>query len=205
MVNLIQKTNQIKGNELLLLNDPQKVWLVQSGSLAVFTTLFEGSEPKGSRRYLFSVNAGEALFGATPKQQRGILAVALEETELFTLEFDELTVGDGEAIALIQTWIHHLGKSLIAHNLTTPDNPIQTDGEQYLYLQKGQALQTDPETVTWVKLQQGETSWMGIEQLKLNPTSPIFPLAPGMWLQAEEEVELQLVTQNQQYDQLPIT
>ena len=205
MVNLIQKTNQIKGNELLLLNDPQKVWLVQSGSLAVFTTLFEGSEPKGSRRYLFSVNAGEALFGATPKQQRGILAVALEETELVALEFDDLVVGDGEAIALIQTWIHHIGKSLIAGNLTAPDNLLKTDGEQYLFLQKGMALQTDPETVTWVKLQQGETSWMGIEQLKLDPSSPIFPLAPGMWILAEEQVELQLVTQNQQSVQLPIT
>jgi hypothetical protein len=132
MVNLIQKTNQIKGNELLLLNEPQKVWLVQSGSLAIFTTLFEGKEPKGSRRYLFTVNAGEALFGATPKQQRGILAVALEETELVALELDELVLGDGEAIALIQTWIHHLGKFLIARNLTAPDNLLKTDGEQYI-------------------------------------------------------------------------
>ena len=63
MVNLIQKVTRIKGNEPILLNDPQTIWFVQSGSLAVFTTVFKGKEPTGSRRYLFGVKIGEALFG----------------------------------------------------------------------------------------------------------------------------------------------
>lgn len=196
MVNLIQKVNRIKGNELLFLNDPQTIWIVQSGSFALFTTLFESNEPKGGRRYLFAVSAGEALFGATPKQQRGILAVALEETELIALDIDDfmanIRVGNSSNIALLSSWLHHWGEWLIGQKLTLPDNTLQVDSSQYLSLPKGQALRSLPETIAWVKVQQGEACWMGIKELKLNPTSPVFPLLSKIWILAEEEVELQL-------------
>lgn len=196
MVNLIQKVNRIKGNELLLLNEPQTIWIVQSGSLAVFTSLFESKEPKGSRRYLFGVNAGEALFGATPKNRRGILAVALEETELIPVNIDDLIAqiraGDRSDMAILSSWIHHWGDWLLTQRLTTPDNILLADTSQYLSLQKGQAWRSPPETIAWIKLQQGEVCWMGIEELKLNPASPVFPLGSRMWILAKEQVELQL-------------
>lgn len=196
MVNLIQKINRIKGNEPLLLDDPQIIWIVQSGSLALFTTLFEGKKPKGSRRYLFAVNAGKALFGANPKQQRGILAVALEETELIALNIDdfmaEIRADNCSSMALLSNWIHHWGEWLIGQKLTPPDNTLQVDFSQYLSLQKGQALRSLPETIAWVKVQQGEACWMGIKELKLNPSSPVFPLVSKIWILAEEEVELKL-------------
>lgn len=204
MVNLIQKVNQIKGNELLLLNDSQTIWIVQSGSLAVFTTLFEGKESKGSRRYLFGVNTGEALFGVTPKEQRGILAVALEETELIAVNIDDLIadirVGNCSSMALLSSWIHHWGEWLIAQKITPPDNILQVDFSQFLSLQKGQALRSLPKTIAWVKVQQGEACWMGIKELKLNPTSPLFPLPSKIWILAEEEVELQLDNREFQID-----
>lgn len=55
---------RIQGNESLLLNDREKVWLVQSGSLSVFVTTIQNGLPQDDRRYLFSVSAGEVLFGA---------------------------------------------------------------------------------------------------------------------------------------------
>ncbi|MBD2483838.1 ABC transporter transmembrane domain-containing protein [Planktothrix sp. FACHB-1365] len=196
MVNLIQKVNRIKGNELLLLNDPQTLWIVQSGSLAVFITLFEGKESKGSRRYLFEVKAGEALFGANPQEKRGILAVALEETELIPLNIDDLIAdikaGNSASLALLLSWINHWGEWLKGQKLTAPDNMLLADSSEYLSLEKGQALRSPSETITWVKLQQGEVCWMGIEELKLNPTFPVFPLGSRMWVLAKEEVELKV-------------
>ena len=63
-LNFLQQTRRIKGNAPLILDDPERVWLVQSGKLALFASKIEDGEQKGNRRYLFSVDVGEAMFGA---------------------------------------------------------------------------------------------------------------------------------------------
>jgi hypothetical protein len=124
MVNLIPQVYRIQGNQPLLLNEPQTIWIVNSGSLAVFTTVFEGKEPKGNRRYLFTVNAGEALLGATPKDGRGILAIALEETELSALNIEDfitqIQTANPSSIALLSGWVNHWEK------LAIPDLPLDS-------------------------------------------------------------------------------
>ena len=68
----VKKLHRIKGTEPLLLNDPNQVWTVRSGAIAVFAAQMEDQKPAGNRHYLFSVSAGEALFGAiTPPNQGG--------------------------------------------------------------------------------------------------------------------------------------
>ena len=54
---------RVKGNEPILLDDPQKVWLVQSGSMALFAVTVKDSVIEGTRRYLFSISEGNAFFG----------------------------------------------------------------------------------------------------------------------------------------------
>ena len=49
---------KIKGNKPLLLNKPQKVWIVKSGILALFTTKVKAEESIGNRFYLFSASKG---------------------------------------------------------------------------------------------------------------------------------------------------
>lgn len=50
-----------QANEPVLLNDSEIFWIVQSGTLAVFATGVKNSLLRQQRRYLFHVNAGEAL------------------------------------------------------------------------------------------------------------------------------------------------
>ena len=69
----------IKGNQPLLLDEPQKVWLIESGSIALFAVKIKDGVPDGSRRYLFSLEAEEALFGmAANPESYNLLAVSLE-------------------------------------------------------------------------------------------------------------------------------
>ncbi|NJO63095.1 MAG: hypothetical protein HC836_34220 [Richelia sp. RM2_1_2] len=86
--------HQIKGHQPLLLNDPQTVWLVQSGSLALFAVPVKNGEVEGDRHYLFNAYPGEALFGIAPHLdcKLGIIAVPLEPTELLPIR----GWGDGE-------------------------------------------------------------------------------------------------------------
>ena len=58
---LFKLLHNFKGNQPLLLDNPQKVWVVQSGTMAIFVTKVVAGEAIGDRRYLCSVSAGEAL------------------------------------------------------------------------------------------------------------------------------------------------
>src|SRR5512136_1620264 len=114
---------RLKGNEPLLLDDPKKVWVILSGSVALFATKVKENSPEGERRYLFSAGVGEALFGAAFEGglQReagtpvGILAVAVEATELSQMALGDLAAqvaaGEAGALALVRGWVRHLGET----------------------------------------------------------------------------------------------
>ncbi|NMG05530.1 NHLP bacteriocin export ABC transporter permease/ATPase subunit [Brasilonema sp. UFV-L1] len=199
----------MKGNEPLLLNDPDMVWVVHSGTLALFATSVEDGEPKGNRHYLFSVSPGEALFGTALFEQWGILAVAIEETELSPVAIAALAAGIAEndecAIALLEGWSKHLGDFIRRNPLLTPVDLEQTGSSRYLSLQKGHTLTCSTNQVLWVQLGEGYARWMGIEDLKLEITSPKFPLAAGMWVEAEDLVEVHVVptTELENFEQIP--
>jgi ATP-binding cassette subfamily C protein len=99
-----------KGNQPILLDDPQTVWVVQSGSIALFAVTVNNSLTEGTRRYLFSNYPGEALFGGGECQQRQILAVPIGEIQLLKVDmecFRELVAaGDKLVATLIETWLH---------------------------------------------------------------------------------------------------
>lgn len=89
-----------KSNEPILLDEPQTVWLVKSGSLALFAITVKDGIPEGTRRYLFSVRPGEAMFSTAPgfkNQQRQILAVSLEDTELLRVSREDFSTLIAEA------------------------------------------------------------------------------------------------------------
>jgi NHLM bacteriocin system ABC transporter ATP-binding protein len=206
-MNLLEQTYTIKGNEPLLLDDPNTVWLVQSGSLVLFSIGVQAGEPTGKRHYLFSAKAGEILLGvslasdASLVEKRGILAVALEKTELKPLTLPELVnqiaAKEPEAIARLEGWLQHWGEWLVQQPEvpSPPANAIRAEGTHYLSLLKGQALicpskrGTDT-SISWVDLRQGTTRWLGREEGKLDADSPPFPLAAPSWLEAENSVEV---------------
>ena len=72
----------VKGNQPLLLDDPQKVWLIESGSIALFAVKIKDGIPDGARRYLFSLEAGEALFGMSANRETYSLLAASVETAI---------------------------------------------------------------------------------------------------------------------------
>jgi ATP-binding cassette subfamily C protein len=102
---------QLRGNQKLLLNDPEKIWLVQSGVVAIFAVSIQNQALVGARRYLFSCEPGEVLFGAVPSgdRGRGIMAVSLEKTTLLlvsraSLAQSTIRIG-GDERTLLETWM----------------------------------------------------------------------------------------------------
>jgi NHLM bacteriocin system ABC transporter ATP-binding protein len=193
-VNPFPKPYFLQPNEPVLLNDSETLWIVQSGTLAVFATRVKNSLPKEHRRYLFHANAGEVLLPEVIAQsQWNFVAIAIEPTQLCQMSMVDLvkgiTAADSQSIELLEGWVNHLGQSLSAQQtvLTTPLNLVQTLGRDFS-LSPDETLQWTQQTLVWVKLQQGNTHWMGVEELTLNSASPAFPLTSDMWLEAEDAV-----------------
>jgi NHLM bacteriocin system ABC transporter ATP-binding protein len=110
----------IQGNNPLVLAY-STMWLVKSGTMAVFAVMTVDGVSQGARRYLFDANPGEALFGISPTlegQSYELIAVAYEGTELLKVDLendnhqssrensiDEPTLT--EISQLMQKWVQH--------------------------------------------------------------------------------------------------
>ncbi|GAB4374050.1 MAG: NHLP bacteriocin export ABC transporter permease/ATPase subunit [Elainellaceae cyanobacterium] len=206
----LQQSQQVKGNSPLWLNDAHTAWQVQSGTLAVFAVPVRNGVPEGGRRYLFSVSAGEALFGTTPTEaieQLGFVAIALEPTELLPLPIDRLNAAlppreerptgaynPPEApypLSLLDTWIHKLGQ---VDGLPRPKTATFTPQTHFVAPLKGQICETSGKRVLWVRVQQGQTFWMGYPEFALDANMACFPIGQGMCLVADDNLEFYVRT-----------
>jgi NHLM bacteriocin system ABC transporter ATP-binding protein len=188
MTNNQEQIYQLKGNEPILLNDPQIVWMVRSGTLALFAVTVKDGIIQGTRRYLFSCMSGEALFG-TASENRQILAVPMGDTELLQISGDGLETSQNWLASTIENWLSELSTSI--SQIGKP--AIQVKASQQLTrfsLEDDQTFQPEAGTIYWVKVQQGIVRWMGIEELSLDETQEIFPITDAMWLQASGSVQL---------------
>ena len=195
-LNYCKLTQQLKGNQPLLLDDPEIIWLVKSGTLALFTTKVTDGEARGNRHYLFSVSEGEVLFGTQLFNEWGILAVAIEETEFLPLPisdfFAEVAKADPQALTSLEGWIKHLADAINDNLLHLPMNLVQPDKSRYLSLQNQQMLSPPTNQVLWVCVADNNAKWMSVDNLELEDSSGIFPLAYPMWIEAEDLLEVKV-------------
>jgi NHLM bacteriocin system ABC transporter ATP-binding protein len=203
----------IKSNEPFLLDNPLKIWVVKSGSLVLYSILVENAQIKGNRRFLFNIGTGEALFGSAlspttgNNEYRGILAVALEATELLELTWEDLLepiqAGNKEAIALLEGWLSHLG-TWLNEQFTPADAPKNTilAEQTYISLLKEETLvpprifisdEDGAESIPWIQVKTGVTRWLGIPELRLDSDCLPIPLVSGTWLEAENSVEVKRI------------
>lgn len=193
----------VNGNEPILLDDPYRVVVVQSGSMALFAVTVKDGVIEGTRRYLCSVSQGEALFGTAAdqtqdiaslhnNQQRQILAVPMGETELLHVHqecFRELVANaDARVIAWIETWLLQLGS--VFSQVTTPAIQVKAKGQTRFSLIEGQTFQPEAGVTCWVQLSQGTVLFLGFKELTLTTATANFPLNDRMWLEAVEGVQL---------------
>ncbi|MBE7386178.1 MAG: NHLP bacteriocin export ABC transporter permease/ATPase subunit [Leptolyngbya sp. SIO1E4] len=181
----------ITANEPLLLTDPSNIWQVKSGKVAIFAVAIAQGAPVGERVFLFTVVAGEVLFGADIHAETGLglMAVAVEPTNLSALplsETDETGCPTDLLKQIIDPWIHHLGQ--VEGMPKTAQTGIVPD-IHYISLTSGQVGRPPQGEVSWVRMQQGTASWMGNPTFPLMPELGCFPLGHSTFLQAQDHIE----------------
>ncbi|MEJ1930683.1 ABC transporter transmembrane domain-containing protein, partial [Nostoc sp. NIES-2111] len=174
----------------MLLNEPKKLWVVQSGAIALFAVTVKNGIIEGTRRYLGSVQPEGAFFGTLPlsSQHRQILAVPIGETKLLQVDWECFTQlianADIRAIAWVENWVMQLGTMLA--QVPTPKIDRVLAGKDKIILNTGENCQ--PQTgVCWVELQTATTHFLGMPEL---PVTGIFPLSESIWLESTTDAEL---------------
>lgn len=128
-------TKLLSEGEVLLLDDPQQVWAIQSGSMAIFASHVQNGSLQGSRQYLFTAEMGEVLFGfLTAVSSSGheepnpfyILAVPTTDTTLLRFQRSQVD-GDispgtnfGSTHSLLSTWFERLSSALNSTGIPLP-------------------------------------------------------------------------------------
>ncbi|BAZ10616.1 ABC transporter-related protein [Calothrix sp. NIES-4071] len=183
-----------KGNQPILLDN--SVWIVQSGSFALFAVTVKNGVIEGTRRYLCSINQGEALFGtafkgASTDCHRHILAAPMEETKLLQLNqefFCELIAhADVRAVALVESWLQRLSTALSFEVM--PAIQVKASGQARFSLNKGETFQPESGVVSWIRVTQGIVRFLDVEEITFT-TQTAIPLTDKIWLEALEEVQL---------------
>jgi NHLM bacteriocin system ABC transporter ATP-binding protein len=192
---------QLSGNQPIDLTDPETIWIVESGSLALFAIPDRQGIAEGTRRHLCTVQAGQALF-STPASAEGLalgfaeqpqqmVAISMGPVELFRVSRQSflqfLASGQPQAVDLIEGWVTELGGILA--DLVPPQIPTSEDGVQYFSLSSGDVFQPRQQ-MAWVQLQSGSACFMAYPDLVIEPAAGWLPLSPQLWLQAETAVEL---------------
>lgn len=202
----IHSSRLLHGNEPLLL-DSQTVWQIQSGSLALFAVPMQDGIPRGRRRYLFSVKAGESVFAIdmaecresdSPQSHQShpshqLMGVALEETTLAgrsPSEFLQWLHNEPQvARPQLEGWVHQLGTALAGMTTTILPTPMG----RYGVLGAKEVFQPAQGVVTWVRVLQGTALLQGVASLPLE-LGRWLPLERHLWLQANDIVELETCT-----------
>jgi ATP-binding cassette subfamily C protein len=185
----------LNGNEPILLNDPQTIWIVQSGSLALFAVTVTNGVVVGTRRYLFSSDSGEALFGTASKHgltDCQILAIPMGKTELLKVErecFQKLVANaNASVVALVEGWLQKFDATLFS--AVIPPIQVKASGQERFSLIDGQTLQPKLDTVLWIQVQEGVLYSLGIKELTLTPQKGILPFTSAMWIKADGAVQV---------------
>ncbi len=96
----------LDGNQPLIFEDLQIIWLVKYGAVEIFYSLAEAGELIGNRHYLFTVKEGELIFNCEPQAKGKLLGIAFEEAELIKVTWADVT--NNLSRALVNKWLNHL-------------------------------------------------------------------------------------------------
>jgi NHLM bacteriocin system ABC transporter ATP-binding protein len=184
----------VAGNQPILLDDPETVWVVFTGHVEVFAVRVEGGRAVGGRRHLFRADAGVALFGMDlPGQRVGLLASGAPGTQLLRVERAALArLADAPELsplvaALVEGWLDRLSSSLV-HELPPRELELLEAGRAH-ELSDGAAVRPTA-GVLWVRQEAGRSHYLGRAELPAVSYADVVPLSAHTWLQATGRVRL---------------
>ncbi|MEW6356079.1 MAG: NHLP bacteriocin export ABC transporter permease/ATPase subunit [Planctomycetota bacterium] len=180
----------VGANQPFLLDDPQSVWLIQSGMIDVFSVDVKDGKAAGTRSHLFRLDAGDLLMGMPHKGEAGALAVAGIGTKLVKVPQARFKVLAREAdhadaaVAWIEKWTTGLLSGLSKPGLMPKDAQELSPGQEAA-VEAGQSIRVRG-GILWVIHSDGALRFVGRDDLPVLQKDCFFPLSETAWLVASE-------------------
>jgi ATP-binding cassette subfamily C protein len=175
-------------NAPLPLDDPNQVFVIEAGSVDVFSAPpIEGDGGLGARRYLWTASEGDVLFGFDRGDGAHVLVgVCAPDTRVRRLTYTEVEERtrkeDWLFVAVVEALVARLAGAMVLR--PELDAVLKSGGT--FDLEKGKNAGTLGGLV-WARHVSGESRFGGLPELALTPDSPPMPLYKGMWLEGVAE------------------
>ncbi|MCU0447640.1 MAG: NHLP bacteriocin export ABC transporter permease/ATPase subunit [Microscillaceae bacterium] len=164
LFNLIRQTGSqvlLTVNNPILLDDPQKIWWVDSGNLSIYTVWLPEGIPSGKRYFFTAIESEQIMMGFHSQDSPtgiGLLADAMEESILYSLDIEQFrsflqTESLQNAVAdLVAQWIDNIffGISENANHPNQPANVLIQAGERLILRQEDSIA--SQKNVVWAKV-----------------------------------------------------
>lgn len=173
----------------MVLNDPTKVWVVETGRIEVFAVTLEEDKPFGRRHHLFTANPGDSLWGISPdghRQEAVLLATALLGSSVIEVPGSEVSK-EPRIASLVGTWVRNAVDGLAGRIM--PKKFVELGNEGEVSLAEGDwAIRKSG--IAWVKRVKGTLVFLGSYEGRYEIDSDFFPVTGYGCIQAMEETLL---------------
>lgn len=185
-------------NQPLLCDDPQLLYVVESGEVDLFGVELDTDGRFGARHPLCQLLPGQAVLGLPPPPQgpgpgTGLLAVGMPGAVLGCWALDEALAAG--LLPELEAAIARLCRELFPAGEVWPLAVASAAGP--MTLAEGETLHPDPQgpALLWPRVQRGRLSWRDADEAApVTATSATLPLCAGLMLRAAVATELDLLT-----------
>ncbi len=184
----------VSGNQPLLLDDKESVWLVYSGLVDVFAVKIENGEAVGVRAHLFRGETGHLLLGMDlAGRNLGLLVNNAPGTQLLKMrqsrlkELAQEPEYAGIIAGLLEKWAAGLSAG-IARGIGPKDYEVLEAGKNKSL--KVTQTARPKRGLVWVRHVKGESRLMALQDVPTIQGETFFPVSRETWLTALDEVNL---------------
>ncbi len=176
----------------LLLDQPETGWLLRSGAVELYATLWHDGAAISGRHYLFTLKAGELILPLLCAiDGLMISAVATEDAALFPLPARFLAeianIKERQPIVAVQLdrWIHGIGDALAPIIGAVPTGAVAHGIGEKFAVAAGDVVTTRSE-VAWIVSPDGaELAYPDGDAVMTIEAVQATPVPPGLWLTAQ--------------------
>lgn len=191
----------VAGNQPLLLL-PDENWIVESGVANLFAVPLDMEKPSGSRMFLCSIKTGELLPGVLLRNRHpkiGFLITGTPETTVRSVQIKTVIAEKGADIhrdvllEQLDDWISDLFSGYTRHfeHRECSSKEILHHPSGKTDVAAGSSIRPDGE-FPWYRVVKGSGLFSGLEKWVISQGSE-FPLPPGSWFSATEDVIIEKV------------
>ncbi len=187
----------LSGNQRLLLDSSEVVWVVQDGKADIYAVAIENNQPAGRLLHLFRAELGQTLFGLDKafgnNNNMRLMVTGIPGTQIMRRKRADLLKRARErkslqlaesAAYMVESWVIDLYRSIIEQAPPTRFKLLMP-GEE-LSVKEGDILRPRDDII-WVRHKDGCSKVAGKQEMSLTPDRLFYPLAADGWLVIEED------------------